>query len=166
MSSFPNNHSFGLTNIAASDIAEHGYDAFEPMIRITDKIESNGDKNDGTLMVLSAYKAYSKITNPETGAPAKPLSPRTWYELWYVINNAPKDQGGQTYDVYLKGGEFAEQKEVFNDAVFRIQREAPLHSFIAICNTGSPKTPYGNGGLGYDDIYMASGKTLTSPLSD
>ena len=34
---FPNNHSFGLSNSAASDIPDHGYDALEPMIRITDK---------------------------------------------------------------------------------------------------------------------------------
>jgi len=49
---FPNNHSFGLSNLDASDVGAAGYDAFEPMIRITDKAESDGSKNDGTLMVL------------------------------------------------------------------------------------------------------------------
>ena len=38
------------------------------MIRITDKKESDGYNNDGTLMVLSGEKAYSKIVNPATGA--------------------------------------------------------------------------------------------------
>ncbi|MDX1515999.1 MAG: hypothetical protein R3288_04120, partial [Woeseiaceae bacterium] len=53
---FPNNQSFGLINVAASDIPAQHYDSFEPMIRITDKPESDGYKNDGTLMVLSGDK--------------------------------------------------------------------------------------------------------------
>jgi len=161
--SFPNNHSFGLSNLTAAEIPEQGYDAFEPMIRITDKAESDGYKNDGTLMVLSGYKTYSKIIDPRTKKPAKPLSAKTWYEIWYVVNNARKDNGGQKYDLYVRGGEFAEQQLVFSDAVFRLQREASLKFFISICNTGSVKTRYGNGGVGYDDIYMAPGRILSSP---
>jgi len=72
---FPNNHSFGLSNVAASDIPGLGYDSFEPMIRITDKYESDGYKNDGTLTVLIANKAYRKIVDPATGEPAQPLEP-------------------------------------------------------------------------------------------
>jgi hypothetical protein len=37
---FPNNHSFGLSNVPVPDIPRYGYDSFEPMIRITDKYES------------------------------------------------------------------------------------------------------------------------------
>lgn len=166
VTSFPNNHSFGLSNLPAVQITKQGYDAFEPMIRVTDKSESDGYKNDGTLMVLSGYKAYSKIVNPKTNKPAKPLKPMIWYEAWVVINNARKDKGGQKYDLYIRGDEFKEQQLVFTDAVFRMKRETPLKFFMAICNTGSKETPYGNGGLAYDDIYMSPGKVLSSPLSN
>ena len=162
---FPNNHSFGLSNLTAKGIGEQSYDAFEPMIRITDKTESDGSRNDGALTVLSGYKTYSKIQNPDTGKAAKPLAPNTWYELWYIVNNAPAESGGQIYDLYVRGGEFNSQKRVFSDAVFRMQREAPLKYFITISNTGSAKNPYGNGGVRYDDIYMAVGENLSSPLN-
>jgi len=160
---FPNNHSFGLSNLSAAGIAEENYNAFEPMIRITDKLESNGYKNDGTLMVMVEDRAYAKILNPGTGKPASPMASDTWYELWYVVNNAPKASGGQSYDVYIRGGAFETQQRVFTGASFRMQREQPLISFIAICNTGSKKKPYGNGGVRYDDIYMANGTVLSTP---
>jgi len=81
-----------------------------------------------------------------------------------VINNAPVDAGGQTYDLYVRGGEFAEQRLVFTDAVFRMKREAPLKFFTTISNTGPHKAPYGNGGVMYDDIYLARGTLLSSPV--
>jgi len=161
---FPNNHSFGLSNVSALEIRKFGYDSFEPMIRITDKYESDGYKNDGTLMVLVADKAYRKIVNPATGEAAKPLDPGRWYELWYVVNNAARQAGGQRYDLYVRGGEFEQQQLVFVGAEFRMRRELPLMYFMAISNTGSQKAPYGNGGVRYDDIYMAEGRTLSSPL--
>lgn len=160
---FPNNHSYGLSNIAIKEVEAMGYDAFEPMIRITDKAESDGSKNDGTLMVLSDYKQYSKINNLETGISAKPLAADEWYEVWAVINNAPKSDGGQSYDLYMRGGEFETQTKVYETAVFRMGREAPLTAFMAISNTGSKKSPYGNGGVRYDDIYLAKGVVLTAP---
>jgi hypothetical protein len=162
--SFPNNHSFGLSNLAASEILTSGYDSFEPMIRITDKHESDGYKNDGTLMVLKGDKAYSKIINPATGRPAEPMAAGEWYELWYVVNNSRSEAGGQRYDLYVRGGEFDQRQRVFNGAEFRIRRELPLMYFMAISNTGPSKAPYGNGGVRYDDIYMAPGRTLSSPL--
>ena len=162
---FPNNHSFGLANVPASEIPARHYDSFEPMIRVTDKWESDGSKNDGTLMVLSGdNKAYSKIINPETGEHAKPLRTGEWYELWYVVNNAPRDEGGQRYDLYVRGGEFSTRQFVFEGADFRMRRTLPLSSFMTICNTGPHDRPYGNGGVRYDDIYMAPGRNLTSPL--
>ncbi len=160
---FPNNHSYGLTNIAAENIAAENYNAFEPMIRITDKTETNGDKNDGTLMVLSGYKTYAKIQNSNINAPAEPMVPGTWYEVWTVINNAPKSAGGQSYDLYVRGGAFTDQSKVYTGATFRMNREAPLTGFVAITNTGPKKSPYGNGGVGYDDIYMAKGTQLSTP---
>jgi hypothetical protein len=162
---FPNNQSFGLVNVPASDIPVQHYDSFEPMIRITDKQESDGYKNDGTLMVLSGEKAYSKIVNPETGEPAKPLGPGEWYELWCVVNNARREVGGQRYDVYVRGGEFETQQLVFEGADFRMRRTLPLSYFMVISNTGPHDAPYGNGGVRYDDIYMAAGRTLVSPLN-
>ena len=160
---FPNNHSYGLSNLSAADIPDAGYDAFEPMIRITDKAESDGTQNDGTLMALSGYKTYDKIQNPATGQPANPMQAGTWYEIWAVINNAAEEAGGQSYDLYVRGGEFPEQQKVFTGGVFRMKRAAPLTHFMAICNTGSKKSPYGNGGVGYDDIYLASGVELSAP---
>lgn len=161
---FPNNHSFGLANVPAADIPGQHYDAFEPMLRITDKYESDGYKNDGTLMVLSDYKTYSKIVDPTSGEPARPLEAGTWYELWYVVDNAPQASGGQRYDVYIKGGEFDSQQLVYAGAQFRMRRESPLQFFMTICNTGPADAPYGNGGVRYDDIYMAAGRELSSPL--
>jgi hypothetical protein len=161
---FPNNQSFGLSNSTASEIPVHNYDALEPMIRITDKAESDGRKNDGTLMVLSGYKTYSKIINPSTGDTANPMEADEWYEIWCVVNNAEPDAGGQRYDIYIRGGEFAIQQHVFSDAVFRMGRTLPLTYFMAISNTGPHDAPYGNGGVRYDDIYMASGRALSSPL--
>lgn len=161
---FPNNQSFGLVNVQEADIPAQHYDSFEPMLRVTDKQESNGYKNDGTLMVMSGDKAYSKIINPATGEPAKPLEPGEWYELWYVVNNARRETGGQRYDVYVRGGEFDTQQRVFDAADFRMQRTLPLTYWMAISNTGPHNAPYGNGGVRYDDIYMAAGRTLSSPL--
>ncbi len=161
---FPNNHSFGLGNVPMAEIPDYHYDSFEPMIRITDKTESDGYKNDGTLMVLSGdEKTYSKITRPSTGAPAEPMKPGEWYELWYVVNNSRREDGGQRYDLFVRGGEFAEQQFVFEGADFRMRRELPLTFFMAISNTGPKKSPYGNGGVRYDDIYMAPGRNLTAP---
>ena len=162
---FPNNHSFGIGNVPLSDIPRHHYDSFEPMIRITDKRESDGFKNDGTLMVLSGdNKAYARIANPSTGKTAEPMGPGEWYELWYVVNNAPRESGGQRYDLYARGGEFASQQLVFGGADFRMQRTMPLTFFMAISNTGPHDEPYGNGGVRYDDIYMSPGFNLSSPL--
>lgn len=161
---FPNNQSFGLVNVAVADIPKYNYDAFEPMIRITDKFESDGYKNDGTLMVLSGNKSYSKIKIPGTGAPARPMEPGTWYELWYVVNNATYEEGGQRYNLYVRGGEFESQQLVYAGAEFRIRRELPLTAFMSICNTGPIAAPYGNGGVRYDDIYMTAGRNLSSPL--
>jgi len=162
---FPNNHSFGLANVSASEIPDQNYNSFEPMIRVTDKWESDGSKNDGTLMVLSgSNKAYRKINNPETGESAKPLQTDEWYEVWYVVNNAPRDEGGQRYDLYVRGGEFGTRQLVFEGADFRMRRTLPLSFFMTICNTGPHDSPYGNGGVRYDDIYMAPGRNLISPL--
>ena len=159
---FPNNHVFGLSNLDPSGITEHDYNAFEPSLRITDKRESSGLKNDGTLMVKLG-KGYAKIENKALKQSAKPLTPGLWYDVWYVVNNAKLDQGGQTYDVYVRGGEFEEQALVYQGADFRMKRELPLIYFLSNCNTGPSDHPYGNGGVLYDDIYMSKGVRLTTP---
>ena len=159
---FPNNHVFGLSNLDPNGIVEHDYNAFEPSLRITDKRESSGLKNDGTLMVKLG-KGYAKIENKALKQSAKPLTPGLWYDVWYVVNNAKLDQGGQTYDVYVRGGEFEEQALVYQGADFRMKRELPLIYFLSNCNTGPSDHPYGNGGVLYDDIYMSKGVRLTTP---
>ncbi len=162
---FPNNQSFGLASVAAEQIPNNDYNAFEAMIRVTDKAESNGHRNDGTLQVLGGGDMrYSNIVNPTTGKSAQPLRINQWYELWYVVNNSSREQGGQSYDLYLRGGEFSSQQRVFENAQFRMGREKPLAHFMTICNTGPADEPYGNGGVRYDDIYMAAGRQLTTPV--
>lgn len=165
--SFPNNHAFGISNLSPAEIIKQAYNAFEPTLRVTDKYESNGFKNDGTLMVKidsdDKYRQYSNIQNYAENRSALPLIPGTWYQIWYVVNNATQINGGQTYDVYLQGGEFSKQTLVFKNADFRMKRELPLHTFFATCNTGPHKKPYGNGGLAFDDIYMSPGIELSNP---
>ncbi|MFT2091534.1 hypothetical protein [Paraglaciecola sp. 2405UD69-4] len=160
---FPNNHSFGLSNLTSTEIEKQHYNSFEPMIRVTDKFESNGYKNDGTLMVMGDNKAYHKVSHLASKQAAKPLETDQWYELWYVVNNTLHEQGGQSYDLYVRGGEFINQEKAFEYAKFRMKRELPLLYFMTISNTGSVKKPYGNGGLIYDDIYMAKGEVLSTP---
>jgi len=164
---FPNNHAFGLSNLGPDGIKQNGYNAFEPILRVTDKAESNGFKNDGTLMVKvdsdDKYRQYHNVKNVNTNESAEPMMPGTWYQVWYVVNNSAAAKGGQTYDVFVQGGEFTEQTQVYRQADFRMKREAPLIYFLANCNTGPVKKPYGNGGLAYDDIYMAEGINLSNP---
>lgn len=160
---FPNNHVFGLSNLESEGINQHDYNAFESILRITDKYESDGTKNDGTLMVRED-EGYVKIRNDRTGEIAQPLQTNIWYEAWMVVDNRSAEEGGQTYDVYLRrGDEFPKQQLVYAGADFRMKRELPLIYFLANCNTGPVDNPYGNGGLKYDDMYMVSGVVLTTP---
>lgn len=165
VAAFPNNHAFGLSNMGPEDIKKHDYNAFEATLRVTDKSESSGLKNTGALMVkVPGGYANVKHNLAKNERDAKPLESGQWYQIWYVVNNAPKEQGGQTYDVYLQGGgEFPEQTLVYKNASFRMQREWPLTYFLMNCNTGPLNKPYGNGGLKYDDIYMTKGIELTNP---
>ncbi|MCU4674034.1 hypothetical protein N7931_00165 [Catenovulum sp. 2E275] len=161
--SFPNNHAFGLSNLDKQGIINHDYNAFEPTLRVTDKTESSGLVNTGALMVKTD-QGYANIINPVSQKSAKPLQTNTWYEIWYIVNNSPKSQGGQTYDVFMKGGaEFPNQTQVYHQATFRMKREQTLTHFLMNCNTGPHNAPYGNGGLKYDDIFMARGVNLLSP---
>lgn len=161
--SFPNNHVFGLSNLDAKGIIENDYNALEPSIRITDKAESNGYKNDGTLMV-KVGKGYKKAINFKEARIAQALKPGIWYEAWMVVDNKLIKDGGQVYDVYLKGGEFTEQTAVYLRADFRMHREQDLGYFMMNCNTGPKKAPYGNGGIFYDDLYMSAGVNLSNPI--
>jgi len=163
---FPNNHVFGLSNMGPEGITEHAYNALEPSLRVTDRYDPNIEyKNDGTLLVRK-NSWYDKIYNEQTARSAKPMETDTWYEVWSVVNNSKKSEGGQTYDVYIRGGEeFPTQQKVYSGADFRMKRELPIIYFYATCNTGPAEKPYGNGGLRYDDLYMAHGVVLTAPLT-
>lgn len=120
------------------------------------KAESSGLINDGVLMV----KVDNGYSNHRS---AKLLEVKRWYDILYVVNNNTVAQGGQNYDVYIKGGEFDKQTLVFKNAQFRKKRELPLIYFLANSNTGSYKKPYGNRGLKYDDLYMVKGVNLITP---
>jgi len=163
---FPNNHAFGISNMHPADIIKHGYNAFEPTLRVTDKYESNGYKNDGSLMVkidsTDKYRQYASVKNADNKV-SQPLTVGEWYEIWYVVNNATVENGGQVYSVYVKGGEFSQQTLAYENANFRMKRELPLIYFLANSNTGPINKPYGNGGLAYDDIYMSEGVNLSTP---
>ena len=161
--SFPNNHIYGLSDLTPDQINKQAYNAFEPSLRITDKEESNGFKNDGALMVKLG-KGYDTIKIPQTGQSARPLEPGIWYQVWMVVDNRAAIEGGQTYDVYIQGGEFEKQTKVYSGADFRMKREQDLIYFFANCNTGPIKQPYGNGGVLYDDFYLANEILLSSPL--
>lgn len=162
---FPNNHVFGLTSLGPQGIIDKAYNALEPSLRITDRFDPNINyKNDGTLLVRKD-DWYDRIYNEKTQRPASPMETNTWYEVWMVVNNQKKAEGGQVYDVYIRGGsEFPTQQKVYSKADFRMKREVPIIYFSATCNTGSKEQPYGNGGLRYDDLYMTSGVELGSPL--
>lgn len=160
---FPNNHIFGLSNLDAAGITKNDYNALEPSIRITDKRESNGFKNSGAIMVKT-NEGYRYIQNYAEKRPAKPAQTDVWYDIWYVVNNSTVKNNGQTFDVYVRGGEFAVQTLVYKEADFRMKRELPLIYFMMNSNTGSVKKPYGNGGVRYDDLYMVKGTLLTSPI--
>jgi len=163
---FPNNHAFGISNMHPADIIKHGYNAFEPTLRVTDKYESNGYKNDGSLMVkidsTDKYRQYASVKNADNKI-SQPLTVGEWYEIWYVVNNATVENDGQVYSVYVKGGEFRQQTLAYENANFRMKRELPLIYFLANSNTGPINKPYGNGGLAYDDIYMSEGVNLSTP---
>lgn len=161
---FPNNHVFGLSNMGPEGIIEFAYDAFEPTVRITDRYDSNIDfKNDGTLAVNKG-DWYDRIKNEKENRYARPLEPGAWYEIWLVVNNSSPANGGQTYDMYMRGGsEFPEQAIVYSGADFRMKRNLPIIYFSATCNTGSKEKPYGNGGVKYDDLYMKRGVDLLTP---
>lgn len=162
---FPNNHVFGLTSLGPQGIIEQAYNALEPSLRITDRFDPNINyKNDGTLLVRKD-DWYDSIYNDKLNRPASPMETNTWYEVWMVVNNQKKADGGQVYDVYIRGGaEFPTQQKVYSKADFRMKREVPILYFSATCNTGSQEQPYGNGGLKYDDLYMAKGVALGSPF--
>jgi hypothetical protein len=164
---FPNNHVFGLSNMGPEGIIEHAYNSLEPSLRVTDRFDPNINyKNDGTLLVRKD-KWYDRIYNEKSKSPATPMETDTWYEVWSVVNNSKLAEGGQTYDVYIRGGaEFPTQQKAYSRADFRMKRELPIIYFHATCNTGSVESPYGNGGLRYDDLYMVPGVVLSSPVSE
>lgn len=161
---FPNNHVLGLSNMGPEGIVEHTYNAFEPTLRVTDRFDTNVNfKNNGALAVRKS-SWYERVKNEEKGRYAKPMETSVWYDIWLVVNNAKALEGGQTYDVYIRGGsEFPLQTKVYTGADFRMKRELPIIYFFATCNTGSKKTPYGNGGLKYDDLYIKKGVDLSLP---
>lgn len=164
--SYANNHVLGLSNMPADEIKKLAYEAFEPSLRITDRFDPHvKEKNNGAMQVRN-NPWYDVVYNKKEGRKVNPFETGTWYEIWVIVNNNKKSDGGQRYDVYVKGGsEFPTQQKVYTGADFRIKRELPLIYFQSTCNSGPIDEPFGNGGLKYDDLYMIKGLNLTSPLS-
>ena len=122
-------------------------------------------KNNLVQELNAKDQQIAQIKNEKEDRYARPMEVNTWYDIWSVVNNRKKSEGGQTYDVYVRGGaEFPTQTKVYSGADFRMKRELPIIYFFATCNTGSVEKPYGNGGLRYDDLYMKQGIDLSSPL--
>lgn len=102
---FPNNQSFGLANVSASEIPVLNYESFEPMLRVTDRTDGNGYKNTGTLQVLGGGdRRYSNIIDPATGESPEPLQ-----YFMTTCNTGPPDRpygnGGVRYDdIYVTPG--------------------------------------------------------------
>lgn len=162
---FPNNHVYGLSNLSPEGIIENDYNSLEPSLRITDRFDQNVNfQNEGTLAVRKGAW-YERIFNTKTNSYAMPMETNTWYEIWTVINNKKLSEGGQQYDVYIRGGsEFPVQQKVYSGADFRMKREMPISYFYATCNGGPRDTPYGNGGVRYDDLYIIPGTVISTPL--
>ena len=156
----------GSSNLDPQGIIENDYNSLEPSLRITDRYDGNVNfKNDGTLAVRKD-SWYERIINEETQSYASPMQTNTWYEIWTVVNNSKLADGGQKDDVYIRGGdEFPSQQKVYTGADFRMKRELPITYIYATCNGGPIDTPYGNGGVRYDDFYMAAGTVLSAPTA-
>ena len=163
---FPNNHVLGLSNLDPEGIIENDYNSLEPSLRITDRFDGNVNfQNDGTLAVRKG-KWYERIINEKTQSYASPMQTDRWYEIWTVVDNRKLADGGQKYDVYIRGGdEFPSQQKVYTGADFRMKRELPITYIYATCNGGPSDNPYGNGGVRYDDFYMAAGTILSTPVA-
>lgn len=163
---FPNNHVLGLSNLDPEGIIENDYNSLEPSLRITDRFDGNVNfQNDGTLAVRKG-KWYERIINEKTQSYASPMQTDRWYEIWTVVDNRKMVDGGQKYDVYIRGGdEFPSQQKVYTRADFRMKRELPITYIYATCNGGPIDTPYGNGGVRYDDFYLAAGTVLNAPVT-
>ena len=114
-------------------------------------------------IIEHAYDAFEPTVRI-TDRYARPLEPGAWYEIWLVVNNSSPANGGQIYDMYMRGGsEFPEQAIVYSGADFRMKRNLAIIYFSATRNTGSKEKPYGNGGVKYDDLYMKRGVDLLTP---
>src|SRR5688500_10482773 len=96
-------------------------------------------------------------------ADSETFAPRVWYKIWVVIDNAT-----DTYEVFMKGGDLAEQTQIDRDSngntsfVFRNSAAGAqpndLIRFLALTSAvhGSPML--------LDDLYLATGRDLSDPV--
>jgi hypothetical protein len=101
------------------------------------------------------------------GANARIWAPAldTWYHTWMVI-----DLEANTYDLYIQGGEYAEQTMVAENMLFKDQPAAPgaltnplTHMFV-FAIVGNLTSPRGVDPFYLDDIYIDySGENLSLP---
>lgn len=85
-----------------------------------------------------------------------------WYETWFVLNSTT-----QTYDVYIKGGDWAEQTQIVSGAAFRNQGTDPQNRFYVRMSTGDILNPKSVDKIWLDDLTVdTSGQNLTTPGDD
>jgi len=109
--------------------------------KIIDDFESDAPLNDWT-MIDTFNQTQPKIENPQVTEVRedpnidnryllkKPAADgvlgnrKALTEIWTVVNNSKLADGGQKYDVYIRGGdEFPSQQKVYTGADFRMKRE-------------------------------------------
>ena len=85
-----------------------------------------------------------------------------WYETWFVLNSTT-----QTYDVFIKGGDWANQTQIVSGAAFRKQGTDPQNRFYVRMSTGDITNPKSVDKIWLDDLTVdTSGQNLTTPGDD
>ncbi len=94
-------------------------------------------------------------TEVEGGAGAADV----WYEMWFVLN-VPAN----TYDVWIKGGDWAVATQVAAGADFRSNSTDPQNVFYVRMTTGNATSPKAIDSVIFDDVYVdTAGENITTP---
>jgi hypothetical protein len=136
---------FGLVNVPPHDIERDVWNSYGPMSKFSDEL----GELDWIIRDGSAYQ-YSDGEYP-VGA---------WREFWMHVNNGTLDSGGQTSTVYMReDGRSNTPVMVYENALFRDAREAPMDVFMILGDTWTGRP----GAVLFDDLYLIDGYTLDRP---
>jgi hypothetical protein len=123
---------------------------------------SYGDFSSALRMELDGIFDYREGADgyPEIAGGAR--EDDTWYETWFVL-----DSTTQTYDAYIKGGDWAEQTQIVTGAAFRKQGTDPQNRFYMRMSTGDIANPKSVDKVLIDDLTVdTTGENLTTPGDD